>query len=195
MWWQRSYEQSTYGTTAQFIRQLDSLVNDAVQGPPSWSTKSHLAVLMRDFYIIVQWSIHLSATWRGTISNVYLVVTRLRKCSSTFQKWDSLISFMKTSLCLWACDVLNKLSVAAPAEHEVETIECNLIKSPLISTNCDGDAINGTLDNGDFWNLYSIKKSTPDGHCLLYSVVESLRSRKTVGKLLLYRWPDIHYPM
>ena len=85
---------------------------------------------------------------------------------------------METSLCLWACDVLNKLSVAAPAEHEVETNECNLIKSPLISTNCDGDAINGTLDNGDFWNLYSIKKSTPDGHCLLYSVVESLRSQK-----------------
>ena len=112
-----------------------------------------------------------------------------------FKKWVSLKSFMETSLCLWACDVLNKLSVAAPAEHEVETIECDLIKTPLISTNCDGDAINGTLDNGDFWNLYSIKKSTPDGNCLLYSVVESLRSRKTVGKLLLYRWPDIHYPM
>ena len=68
--------------------------------------------------------------------------------------------------------------MAATAKHEVETIECNLIKNHLMSTNCDGSTINVTLNDGDFWNLYSIKKSTPDGHCLLYLVVESLRSQK-----------------
>ena len=59
-------------------------------------------------------------------------------------------SLREIFLCLWACEVLNTFSVAATAEHEVETIEYNWITSPMISTNCDGDNINYTLNNGDY---------------------------------------------
>ena len=51
----------------------------------------------------------------------------------------------------------------------------------MIFTKSDSDLVDGILDNGTFWNINTIKKSTPDGHYTLYSVVESQSSQ--IGRL------------
>lgn len=67
--------------------------------------------------------------------------------------------------------------MASTSEHEVETIDYNLILNHMIFTKSDNDVVYDILNNGDFWDVYTVKKSIPDGHCLLYSVVESLNSQ------------------
>ena len=48
----------------------------------------------------------------------------------------------------------------------------------MIFSKSYSDVVDGILNKSSLWNVYSIKKSIPDGHCLLHSVVESLKSQK-----------------
>ena len=75
--------------------------------------------------------------------------------------------------------------MAITTAYEVETIESNPPNNSAGPTFSDNKIVEELLNKETFWSCYSVTKSVGDGHCLIYSVVESFNSQ------LDYREPII----
>ena len=58
------------------------------------------------------------------------------------------------------------------------TLQCTYSDVVLLFGNSDlfNDQLSFILNNDAFWNVFSITRSSPDGHCFLYSIISALNS-------------------
>ena len=84
----------------------------------------------------------------------------------------------------------DKFSMTITTAYKVKTIESNPPNNSAGLAFSDTEIVKELLNKEKIWSCYSITKSVRDGHCLIYSVVESFNSQLdrrepiTISKLI-----------